>query len=61
MVDTHPIRTHNWSLQDAEPAPEADDPAELSPTVDVVVNVYREKRDGYSFALRLSFRLPEKA
>jgi hypothetical protein len=28
--------------------------------VDVVLNVYKEKRDAQSIALRISFHLPEK-
>jgi hypothetical protein len=59
MVDDHPIRTHNWKLP--EPEPEVDDEAVLEPTVDVVVNVYREKRDGKTVALKISIRLPVKS
>jgi hypothetical protein len=58
MVDYYPIRSHKHKL----PAPEqeADDEAVQDATVDVVVNLYKERRDAHSSALRISFRLPEK-
>jgi hypothetical protein len=60
MVDYHPIRSNNWKLPDRKPEAE-EDQEELHPTVDVVLNVYREKNNAQSIALRISFRLPEKA
>jgi hypothetical protein len=60
MVDYFPV-SQNRKFPDPAPEPEADDAATKDATMDVVVNVYKEHRDGYSIAVRLSFRLPEKA
>jgi hypothetical protein len=59
MVDNHSLRTHSWKLPDPEPDPEEIAEAVQDAVVDAVLNVYKEKRDGYSIALRISFRLPE--
>jgi hypothetical protein len=60
MVDYFPV-SQNRKLPEPAPEPEPDDAAMLHPTVDVVLNVYKEKRDAHSIALRISFRLPDKA
>jgi hypothetical protein len=59
MVDYHPIRSKQWKLP--EPEPDADEEAAQDATVDVVVNIYKEKNNAHSFALRISFRLPDNA
>ncbi len=41
--------------------PDPDEEAMPHPTVDVVLNVYREKNNAHSIALRISFRLPDNA
>jgi hypothetical protein len=60
MVNHFPV---SQNRKFPEPAPESEevDEAVQDPMVDAVLNVYREKRDGYSIAVRLSFRLPENA
>jgi ParB/RepB/Spo0J family partition protein len=50
MVDNHPIRTHNWKFPEPALEPEEIDEATQEAIVDVVLNVYKEKRDGYSAA-----------
>jgi hypothetical protein len=60
MADNHSIRTHNWKLPDPAPEPEADEEAAQDAVVDVVFNLFREKNNGQSMALRISVRLPDK-
>ena len=60
MVDYFPV-SQNRKFPEPAPEPEADDAAVQDAAVDVVLNVYKEKRDGYSIALRISFRLPDNA
>jgi hypothetical protein len=59
MVD-YPIRNNKWKLPDPAPEPEEVDEAAQDATVDVVLNVFRERNNAQSVALRISFRLPEK-
>lgn len=56
MVDSRPIRSYNSKFP--KPEPELDEEAVQDAMVDVVLNVYRERKDAHSIALRLSFRLP---
>jgi len=58
MVNHFPI-SQNRKFPEPEPEPEEIDEAAQDASVDVVVNVYKEKQ-GHSIALRLSFRLPDK-
>jgi hypothetical protein len=58
MVDYELLRANNWKLP-AEPDSEEDQEA-LQPQVDIVWNVYSEKGDAKSLALRISLRLPLK-
>jgi hypothetical protein len=60
MVDYQSIRSYNSKFPEAAPEPEEGDAAAHDATVDVVLNVYKEKRDGQSIAVRISFRLPDK-
>jgi hypothetical protein len=56
MVDYLPL-----SINRKLPEPEQDEEQEvLEPVIDVVYNVYQEKGDAKSFALKISFRLPMK-
>jgi hypothetical protein len=58
MVDYYPIRSNNWN----QPQPEPEEEQEvLEPVIDVVYNVYQEKGDAKSFALKISIRLPLKS
>jgi hypothetical protein len=59
MVDHYPLTSNNHKLPD--PDPEVEEETAQDATVDVVLNVYKEKRDAHSIALRISFRLPDKA
>jgi hypothetical protein len=59
MVDYLPLRSNNRKFQEPAPEPEEIDEATQDAIVDVVLNVYREKRDAHSIALRISFRLPD--
>jgi hypothetical protein len=56
MVDYLPLSI-NWKLPEPEPEEEQE---VLEPVIDVVYNVYQEKGDAKSFALKISFRLPMK-
>jgi hypothetical protein len=58
MMDYFPI-PQNRKFPEPAPEPEPDEEAVQDATVDVVLNVYKEKRDGQSIALHISFRLPE--
>jgi hypothetical protein len=58
MVDYFPIQ--NRKFPEPAPEPEEIDETAHDATVDVVLNVYKEKRDAHSIALRISFRLPDK-
>jgi hypothetical protein len=60
MVDYFPV-SPNRKFPEPAPEPEAEDVVAKDATMDVVVNVYKGKQDGYSIALRLSFNLPDKA
>ena len=57
MVDYHPIRSTNHTQPAAEPEQE-EKQAVPEPIVDVVWNVYTEKGDAKSMALKVSIRLP---
>jgi hypothetical protein len=59
MVDYFPTRSNH--SHPPEPEPEAVDAAAQDATLDVVINYYKERRDAQSIAVRISFRLPEKA
>ena len=59
MVDYFPTRTNH--SHPPEPEPEAVDAAVQNATVDVVINYFKERRDGQSLAVRVSFSLPDKA
>jgi hypothetical protein len=57
MVDYLPL-----SINRKLPEPEQDEEQEvLEPVIDVVYNVYQEKGDAKSFALKISIRLPLKS
>jgi hypothetical protein len=58
LVDYFPV-SQNRKFPEPAPEPEADDATVLHPMVDVVLNVYKEKRDAQSIALRVSFHLPD--
>jgi hypothetical protein len=60
MVDYFPV-SHNRKFPEPAPEPEPDEESVQDATVDVVLNVYKEKRDAHSIALRISFRLPDNA
>jgi hypothetical protein len=55
MVDYLPLRSNNHRLP--EPTPEEDQES-LQPEVDVVWNVYSERGDAKSMAVKVSLRLP---
>jgi hypothetical protein len=59
MVDYQSLRSLNHKVPD--PEPDEGEEAAQDATVDVVVNVYRECNNAQSIALRISFRLPDKA
>ena len=58
-MDYLPLRSNNSKFPEPAPEPEEIDEAVHDAVVDAVLNVYKEKRDGYSIALRISIRLPE--
>jgi hypothetical protein len=60
MVDYQKLRANNWKLLKQEPEPE-EEQAVREPIVDVVWNVYTEKGDTKSIALKVSIRLPLKS
>jgi hypothetical protein len=58
MVDYQPIRSYNHKVPD--PDTEVEEEASHDAIVDAVINVFRERNNSQSIALRISFRLPEK-
>jgi hypothetical protein len=53
------LRANNWKLPEPEPEPEdAQEAVPPAVDVDIVWNVYSEKGDAKSMALRISLRLP---
>jgi hypothetical protein len=59
MVDYIKLPT-NW--REPEPEQEGEEDQELlAPVVDVVYNVYKEKGNAQSIALKISFRFPLKS
>jgi hypothetical protein len=56
MVDYYPIPKNHKLPQ---PEPEGEEQEALQPEVDIVWNVYTEKGDAKSLALRISLRLPQ--
>jgi hypothetical protein len=56
MVDYSLPRSNNWKLP--EPYPEPEEEAAPQPEVAIVWNVYKEKGDAKSMALKISLRLP---
>jgi hypothetical protein len=59
MVDNNMLRANNWKLPEPEPEPEEEQGA-LEPHVDIIWNVYQEKGEAKSLALRISLRFPQK-
>jgi hypothetical protein len=57
VVDYELLHPNNWKLPDPEPEPE-EEPAAPQPEVAIVWNVYKEKGDAKSMALKISLRLP---
>jgi hypothetical protein len=57
IVDNLPLRSDGWKLPDPQPEPE-EEQAEPQPEVAIVWNVYKEKGDAKSMALKISLRLP---
>jgi hypothetical protein len=61
MVDYDKVlRANTWKLPEPDPEPE-EEQAGREPGVDVVWNVYTEKGDAKSMALKVSIRLPVKS
>jgi hypothetical protein len=60
MIDYFPV-SRNRKFPEPEPEPEEEEAQVQDATVDVVLNVYKERKDAHSIALRISFRLPDKA
>jgi hypothetical protein len=61
MVDYYPL-SYNHKLPEPDPEPEEEQEIqEPVADIDVVWNVYQEKGDAKSFALKLSLRLPLKS
>jgi hypothetical protein len=59
-VDYLPRRSNNSKFPEPAPEPEEIDEAAHDASIDVVLNVFKEKRGGQSIALRIIFRLPEQ-
>jgi hypothetical protein len=57
VADYQKLRNNNWKLLKQEPEPEEVQEGQ-QPEVDIVWNVYTEKGDAKSFALKVSIRLP---
>jgi hypothetical protein len=57
MADYFPLWSNNHTLPDVEPEEEREAP---QPEVDIVWNVYTEKGDAKSMALKILIRLPLK-
>jgi hypothetical protein len=57
VVDYQALRSNNWKLPEPDPEPEEDQEGQ-QPQVDIVWNVYTEKGEAKSLALRISLRLP---
>jgi hypothetical protein len=60
MVDYFPV-SPNRKFPKPAPDPEEIDEVTQDAIVDVVLNIYEEKRDAKSITLRISFRLPDNA
>lgn len=58
MVDYLPL-SQNRKFPEKAPAPEEIDEPVQDATVDVALNIYREKNNAQTFALRITFRLPD--
>jgi hypothetical protein len=56
-MNYYPLRSNGWKLPDPQPEPE-EEPAAPQPEVAIVWNVYKEKGDAKSMALKISLRLP---
>jgi hypothetical protein len=57
MVDYQKLHANNWKLPAPDPEPEEEQETP-QPEVAIVWNVYKEKGDAKSMALKISLRLP---
>jgi hypothetical protein len=59
LVDYNILKSNNWKLPEPDPQPEPEEEqAAPQPEVAIVWNVYKEKGDAKSMALKISLRLP---